>query len=55
MGGGEREGMYVCIELIDFIMQQKLTQLYKAIILQAFFFLMNKMENTNLGSRCYYQ
>lgn len=37
MVGGEREGVCVCIELINFIMRQKLTQLCKAIILQAFF------------------
>ena len=36
-GVGERsrkEGIYVCIELIQFIVQQKLTQHRKAIILQ---------------------
>ena len=38
MVGGEREEIYVCVELIDFVVQQKLTQPCKAIILQAFFF-----------------
>ena len=33
-GKAKREGICVCIELIHFFVQQKMTQHYKAIILQ---------------------
>ena len=33
-GSSKREGVYVCIELIHFIVQQKLTQHWEAIILR---------------------
>jgi len=33
-GSSKREGVYVCIELIHFIVQQKLTQHWEAVILQ---------------------
>ena len=40
MGGRlKREGIYVYIQLIYFVVQQKLTQHCKAVVLQFFFFL----------------
>ena len=45
IGGGrsQREGIYVCVELIHFLVQQKVTQHCKAIVFQ---FKNIKGENT---------